>query len=109
MVDAAREYAPRDLRPSTRLVLLLLASRAHERDQLVKRYTTAKLAWDAGLDVRQIRRTLDELEERGLLKRMIPASGLRRGTCQIYYLVRLDEHHRDATIGPPRGTDPGES
>ena len=109
LVDAVRENAPRDLSPTHRAVLLVLASRAHERDRTVRKYPVARIAWDIGVTTRQAARILDDLADRGLIVRMIDPRSLRRGVSQTYQLVALEESHRHATKGPVRGTDPDSS
>jgi DNA-binding MarR family transcriptional regulator len=106
LVDDVRDNAPRDLSPTHRAALLVLASRAHERDRHVRKYPVARIAWDVGITTRQAARILDDLEDRGLIVRTIDPATLRRGMCQTYYLPPLEEHHRHAIKGPIRGTDP---
>jgi DNA-binding MarR family transcriptional regulator len=106
LVDAVREHAPRDLSPTHRAVLLVLASRAHERDRTVRKYPVSRIAWDVGVTTRQAARVLDDLEERALVVRTIDPAILRRGMCQSYYLTPLEEHHKTWTKGPIRGIDP---
>ena len=98
IVGEVLEYAPCDLTGAQLLVLVSVAEDARDRDRLARYSDLESIVRRTRLKPGTARNALSILVRRGLL---IPTKGrVQRGRDhQEYQLPKLDEHHRDTTIG----------
>lgn len=96
LVGEVLDYAPTDLTPLQRLVLVCIAEDARERDRTA-RYTTSLTDLEKRTCAARgsVKNALGELTRRGLIK---PLHRAQIGTVQHYRLTELYEHHREAVI-----------
>lgn len=94
IVGEVVRWAPRDLTPTQRLVLVTLAERAFDGDRTARK-SVRKIADEVGVSARTATRALSELAYRGLIVRKMPFTG--PDAVQVYYLAPLSPEHRRAT------------
>lgn len=98
MVGEALDYAPVDLTPAQRLVLVALAADARDSDRIARfKSSVDALAYRTNLAPGSVRNVLSELVSRGLIRPLITHVH-RGGKHQEYELARLAQHHRFTTL-----------
>lgn len=74
IVAEVLQHAPENLGPASRLVLVCLAERARDGDRLARK-SVARMAREAGMSERTVKRALTELSRRGLIVRKAGRTG----------------------------------
>lgn len=97
LVGEVLHYAPADLTPLERLVLVALAEAAPDRDRIARYHVGSDdLADKTGTHPSTVKKAMAELVRRGLVVTLIEKP--RRGVAQNYRITRLTEATRRAVL-----------
>lgn len=89
------DYAPVDLTPAERLVLVCLAELARDKDRTARQGTSsAAISNRTCLTIGTVKNALSSLARRAIIQ---PQHKARRGLAQDYKLTQLSEYHRFTT------------
>lgn len=95
LVGEVLDYAPTDLTPAERLVLICLAEAARDKDRTARQGTSAAaVANRTCLTIGTVKNALSSLAQRAIIQ---PQHKARRGLAQDYKLTELSEYHRFTT------------
>lgn len=95
IIGEVLDYAPTDLTPAERLVLICLADRARDTDRTARQGTTsAAIANRTCLTIGTVKNALSSLARRAIIQ---PQHKARRGLAQDYKITPLSEYHRFTT------------